>query len=109
VVTIQSEDFDTFSVVVGNQFIAPENGVYHFTISGTSALGGIAMQIRTTPVAGPIQSMDVKRQLGYPLSSIINYFDTTILQLNAGDIVELVVSSLLVGETVSGSFFGFKL
>jgi len=109
VVTVQSEDFDSFSVITGNRFIAPENGVYQFTVSGVSLLGGIAMQIRKTPIAGPVQYTEVKRELGYPLSSIINYFESTILQLSTGDVVELVVSSSLVGETVSGTFYGFKL
>lgn len=109
VVTVQSEDFDSFSVVTGNSFIAPENGIYQFTVSGISLMGGIAMQIRKTPISGPVQYTEVKRELGYPMSSVINYFESTILQLSTGDVVELVVSSTLVGETVSGTFYGFKL
>jgi len=109
VVTIESEVFDSFSVVTGNSFTTPENGVYHFTVSGTSSLGGIAMQLRITPTVGPVQTIDIKRQLGYPLSSIINYYDSTILLLNTGDVVELIVSSGIVGETVTGVFYGFKL
>ncbi|MCB0488525.1 MAG: hypothetical protein R2820_10010 [Cyclobacteriaceae bacterium] len=109
VVTIESEVFDTFSVLSGNSFTAPENGVYQFTVSGTSSLGGIAMQLRVTPTAGPAQTIDIKRQLGYPLSSIINYYDSTIVLLNAGDVVEMIVNSGLVGETVTGVFYGFKL
>ncbi len=109
VVTVQAEDFDDFSVVTGNSFITPENGIYQFTVSGTSPLGGIAMQIRVTPVAGPVQLIDVKRQLGYPISSIVNYFESTILKLNQNDVVELTVNSAIVGEIVTGTLSGFKL
>lgn len=109
VVTITSEDFDDFSLISGNNFIAPENGTYQFTVSGTSPLGGIAMQIRITPTSGPTQFIEVKRQLSYPNSSIINYFESTIVKLSTGDVVDLIVLSGITNEVVIGSFSGFKL
>ncbi len=109
VVTISNEDFDDFSLITANSYTAPENGIYHFAVTGISPLGGIAMQFRITPLAGPVEFIDIKRQIGYPNSSIINYFDNTILKLNTGDIVDLVVTSGITNEVVTGSFFGFKL
>jgi len=109
VVTIETEDLDDFSVISSNRFTAPENGTYSFTVSGVSPIGGIPMQIRITPIAGPIELIDIKRQIGYPNSSIINYYDSTILKLNTGDVVELIVTSTIINEVVSGSFSGFKL
>jgi hypothetical protein len=108
VVTFVAEEFDDFSLVNGNTFTAPENGTYQFTVSGTSPIGGIPMQIRAV-VSGVPQLTDVKRQLSYPNSSIINYFDSTVIKLSAGDTVELIVTSGISNEIVVGSFFGFKL
>lgn len=109
VVTFTAEDFDDFYLISGNTFTAPENGTYQFTVSGISPIGGIAMQIRVTPLVGPPQFIDVKRQIGYPSASTINYYDSTILKLNANDVVELIVTGGTVNEIVTGTFFGFKL
>lgn len=109
VVTITAEDLDDFFLISGNAFTAPEKGIYQFTVSGTSPLGGIAMQIRVTPLVGPPQFVDIKRQIGYPSASTINYYDSTILKLNASDVVELIVTGGAANEIVTGVFFGFKL
>ncbi|MDZ7649033.1 MAG: hypothetical protein U5K54_18740 [Cytophagales bacterium] len=41
--------------------------------------------------------------------TIVNYYDSIIYKLNAGDTVELVVTSSNLGERVDGVLFGFKL
>ncbi|HNP94259.1 MAG TPA: hypothetical protein PKJ63_01475 [Cyclobacteriaceae bacterium] len=109
VVTIVSEDFDDFGVIVGNQFVTPEDGTYQFTVSGISPIGGIPMQIRINRLSGPAELIEVKRQIGFPSASIPNYVDGTIVKLNVGETVELVVSSILTNEIVTGTFFGNKL
>lgn len=102
-------DFDDFSVIALNRFTAPENGIYQFTVSGACNVTSIQMQIRVTPIAGPTQFYTIKRQTGYPDASTLNYFDGTILKLSVGDQVDLIATSTLTGEIITGSFFGFKL
>lgn len=109
VVTIVSEDFDDFGVIVGNQFVTPEDGTYQFTVSGISPIGGIPMQIRINRLSGPAELIEVKRQIGFPSASIPNYVDGTIVKLSVGETVELVVNSSLTNEIVTGTFFGNKL
>jgi len=102
-----SEDFDDFNVVGSNRFTAPSAGVYSFNVTGSSTLGGIPIRLKIT--SGTITYFDIKRQQSYPLASTINYHDSIIFKLNAGDTVELVVSSTSLGERVEGFLFGHKL
>ncbi|MBN8577265.1 MAG: hypothetical protein J0L66_09990 [Cytophagales bacterium] len=99
--------FDDFNVVGANRFTAPVAGVYSFTVTATSNLGGIPVKLRVT--SGGTSLFEIKRMQAYPVVTIINYQDSNIYKLNAGDTVEVVVTSLLVGERVEGFFFGSKL
>lgn len=99
--------FDDFNVIGSNRFTAPTAGVYSFTVTGTSSLGGVPIKLRI--ISGTTSLYDIKRATGYPLATIINYYDSNVFKLNAGDTVELVVTSLSVGERVEGLFFGSKL
>jgi len=99
--------FDDFNVVASNRFTAPSVGAYSFTVTGTSALGGVPIKLKIT--SGASSFYDIKRQAAYPVVTIVNYYDSTIYKLNTGDTVELVVTSLLLGEKVDGLLFGFKL
>lgn len=102
-----TEDFDDFNVVGSNRFTAPANGVYSFTITGTSSLGGVPIKLKVT--SSTTTFFDIKRQQAYPVVTIINYHDSMIYKLNAGDVVELVVTSSNLGERVEGYLFGYKL
>jgi hypothetical protein len=99
--------FDDFNVITTNRFTAQVAGVYSFTVTGTSSLGGIPVKIRVT--SGTSALFEVKRTQAYPVVTIINYHDSIIYKLNAGDVVEVVVTSLSTGERVEGLFFGSKL
>lgn len=102
-----AEDFDDFNVVSSNRFTAPAAGVYSFTVTGTSTLGGVPIRLKVTSASASF--FDIKRQQAYPVVTIINYQDSMIYKLNAGDTVELVVTSLNLGERVEGFLFGYKL
>ncbi len=102
-----TEVFDDFNVVGANQFTVPVSGTYSFTVTGTSPLGGVPIKLKVT--SGTASFFDIKRQVSYPLVSIVNYQDSNIYKLNAGDTVELVVTSLVLGERVDGILFGYKL
>lgn len=99
--------FDDFNVVAANRFTAPAAGVYSFTVTGTSTLGGVPIKLRIT--SGTTSLYDIKRTQAYPVVTIINYYDSNIYKLNAGDTVEVVVTSISIGERVDGLFFGSKL
>jgi len=101
--------FDDFSVVGTTRFTVPPAGAgtYSFTVTGNSSSGSALIKLKIT--SGSTSFYDIKRQVAYPLVSIINYHDSIIYKLNAGDIVELVVNSAAFGENASGVLFGFKL
>ncbi|HNV30389.1 MAG TPA: hypothetical protein PKJ83_14690 [Cyclobacteriaceae bacterium] len=102
-----TEDFDDFNVVGTNRFTAPSAGVYSFNVTGNSTMGGIPIRLKVT--SGTTTYFDIKRQQSYPLASTVNYHDSIIFKLNAGDTVELVVTSTGLGERVDGFLFGHKL
>ncbi|MEQ1586613.1 MAG: hypothetical protein ABL895_12085 [Cyclobacteriaceae bacterium] len=102
-----TENFDDFNVVSTNRFTAPSAGVYSFNVTGNSTMGGIPIRLKIT--SGTTTFFDIKRQQSYPLASTINYHDSIIFKLNAGDTVELVVTSTGLGERVDGFLFGHKL
>lgn len=101
--------FDDFNVVSTNRFTVPAGGAgaYSFTVTGTSSLGGVPIKLKITSVGTSF--FDIKRQQAYPVVTIVNYYDSIIYKLNAGDTVELVVTSSNLGERVDGVLFGFKL
>ena len=101
------EDFDDFNVIGSNSFTAPISGIYLFTATATSSSGGVPIRLKIT--SSGTTFFDIKRQQAFPLVSIVNYTDSMIYKLNAGDIVELVVTSSSLGDRVDGFFFGYKL
>jgi hypothetical protein len=101
-----AEVFDDFNTVAVNRFTAPVAGTYSFTVTGTATLSGAPLKLRVT--SGTTTIFTIKRTTAFP-NSTLNYFDSNIFKLNAGDTVELVVTSLIIGENVEGIFFGSKL
>jgi hypothetical protein len=102
-----AESFDDFNIIDANKFVAPVTGVYLFTVTATSSVGGVPIKFKVT--SSSVSYFDIKRQQAYPLVSIVNYVDTMIYKLNAGDTVEIVVTSSGLGDRVDGYFFGYKL
>lgn len=99
--------FDDFNVVATNRFTAPAAGVYSFTVTGTSSIGGILVKLRIT--SGGTSLYEIKRTQAYPIVTIVNHYDSNIYKLNAGDTVEVVVTGTTIGQQVEGFFFGSKL
>jgi hypothetical protein len=102
-----TEVFDDFNVIASNRFTAQAAGTYSFSVSGTSPVGGALLKLKVT--SGATSFYDIKQTVAYPIVTIINYQDSNIYKLNAGDTVELVVNSLLLGQRVDGILFGYKL
>jgi hypothetical protein len=102
-----TEVFDDFNVVGTNRFTAPIAGTYSFSVSGTSPVGGAQLKLKVT--SGTTSLYDIKQTVAYPIVTIINYQDSNIYKLNAGDTIELVVTSLLLGQRADGILFGYKL
>lgn len=62
-------------------------------------MGGIPIRLKVT--SGTTTYFDIKTTPS-PLASTVNYHDSIIFKLNAGDTVELVVTSTGLGERVDG-------
>jgi len=81
-------------------------GVYSFTVSGTSTLNGVPLTLRVT--SGSSSTFEIKRTQAFIIAAL-NYMDSNVFKLNAGDTVELIITSSVLGENVSGILFGHKL
>lgn len=103
-----TEVFDDFNVVSTNQFTAPTAGTYLFTISG-NAYAGADVPLKLKVTSGTVSYFVIKKQQMYPVATLINYIDSNIFKLNAGDTVELVLTSATLGNQVDGILFGYKL
>ena len=100
-----TESFDDFNVVGANKFTAITSGIYQFTVTGTSTF---TIPLRLKITSGSSTFYDIKHQQSYPIASTINYLDSNIYKLSAGDTVELVITSTNLGENVTGILFGYK-
>jgi hypothetical protein len=101
-----TEVFDDFNTVAINRFTAPVAGIYSFTVTGNATLSGVPLKLRIT--SGTTSTFTIKRTTAFP-NSTLNYFDSNIFKLNAGDTVELVFTSSALGDNVEGILFGSKL
>jgi len=104
------EEFDLSDVVSSSKFTAKVSGVYLF--SATAKTNGpdpltISIKITTTSTTYYL----IKRHVAFPggATADINHLDTIIYNLSAGDEVELVITSVDLGDRLDGFFFGYKL
>ena len=100
------DNFDnSFNVIQTNRFTAPVDGVYLFSIQGVSE---DAIPLNLVKNGTGINSTFIQQR--FPNASFQNYYGTFLLNLVAGDFVELeIVGPTGAGDYVSGTFFGYKL
>ncbi len=91
-------DFDEGNLISTTQVSITEAGVYLFTIKGTSTNNALLV-------------VNVNNATDYPvgLINLGTYYDTILLKLSAGDIIELRANTTSGGETITLEFFGYKI
>jgi len=91
-------DFDEGSLISTSQVLISETGVYLFTVKGSSG--------NNAPLVINVNSTT---DFSVGLINVNKYFDTILLKLTAGDVIELRANSTTNGEVFSLEFFGYKI
>lgn len=105
--TFPSEEFDTFNVIGGNAFTAPENGIYIFTLEGTYVKAGV---INSGLISLLYNSTKYTIPMFIPFGSNTPRFNATFMfKLNTGESIKILGEIIESQATFSGNFFGYKL
>ena len=106
-VPFPSEEFDTFNVIGGNSFTAPENGIYIFTLEGTYVKAGV---INSGLISLLYNSTKYTIPMFIPFGSNTPRFNATFMfKLNTGESIKILGEIVESQATFSGNFFGYKL
>ena len=105
-ITLDGDEFGDFTVIFGNTFVAPENGIYLFVVEGN--FSGANTGGRISISANGIKT-NISIVTSYNTSTTPNYSGSFLYKLNAGEIVKLVGDNVFVGDSFTGRFSGFKL
>lgn len=106
VVSFGADIYDDFNVTAANRFVTPSAGYYMFYIDGTVNSNNIILSVRVNNV-DIYQAKKSEERIG--LNVFINHHLNLMLKLAQGDFVELIITSPLAGDNVTGVLFGYKL
>lgn len=106
VVPFGADVYDDFSVVATNRFTAAANGTYMFFVDGTLNNAVINLELRVNGATiHPIRKQDVIIGASVFINTTLN----SMIKLNAGDFVEVIITSFVPGDNATGHLFGYKL
>jgi hypothetical protein len=106
VVNFGADIYDDFNVTTTSRFVTPTAGYYMFYIDGTVNSNNIILSVRVNNV-DIYQAKKSEERIG--LNVFINHHLNLMLKLAQGDFVELIITSPLAGDNVTGVLFGYKL
>ncbi|MEQ8423560.1 MAG: hypothetical protein RIA63_02555, partial [Cyclobacteriaceae bacterium] len=105
-ITLSGDEFGDFTVLSGNTFVAPEDGIYLFVVEGN--FSGANTGGRISISANGVKT-NISIATSYNTSTTPSYSGSFLYKLNAGEIVRLVGDNIFVGDSFTGRFSGFKL
>lgn len=107
VVSLGADIYDDFNVVASNQFVTPATGTYMFFVDGILSNTSITLELRVnSSTIYPVKKQEWRDQFG-----VVNFNNSLslMLKLSKDDIVQIYITSSSTINTISGTFFGYKL